>query len=218
VNAVFVPHDSAIDSIDDLEGRRLGVFGGPGSTTFAFLAVIARNWYGLNLYENVELVTAPGPALIELMARGDLDAVLLGTIESIQIRAEDRFRVLTDLSEEYRSLTGKPAPAHVVIATNEDFLSRSPDIVRDYLAAYRRTLDYIDSNPEVWGAFADSIEMDSPAARELLRERMSPNLIREWNADQIAAQNDYLGLVNEIIGESVLGSIPDGLIRGEFSP
>ena len=140
VNAVFVPHDSDLRELDDLRGKRLGTFGGPGSTTFAFLSVIAQNWYGLDMFNDVELVTAPGPALIELLERGDLDAVLLGTIESIEMQAQERFRVLTDLSEEYRELQGGRAPAHVTIATNEEFATENPGIVRDYLEAYRTAL------------------------------------------------------------------------------
>jgi ABC-type nitrate/sulfonate/bicarbonate transport system substrate-binding protein len=218
VNAVFVPHDSKLDSLDDLRGLKLGIFGGPGSTTFGFLSVIAKNWYDLDLFNDVELITAPGPVLIELMERGDLDAVLLGTIESIEMQAEERFRVLTDLSAEYREHEGGRAPAHVTIATNEAFANANPDIVRDYLAAYRTTLDYIRNNPEVWDAFADSIEMESPASRRMLREKMGPNLIDTWDAEQIAVQNDYLNLVKEVIGESVLGSVPNDLIRDEYSP
>jgi NitT/TauT family transport system substrate-binding protein len=218
VNAVFVPHDSELDSLDDLRGLRLGIFGGPGSTTFGFLSVIAKNWYDLDLFNDVELITAPGPALIELLDRGDLDAVLLGTIESIEMQAEDRFRVLTDLSEEYRERQGGRAPAHVTIATNEAFADANPDIVRDYLAAYKATLDYVRDNPEVWDDFADSIEMESPASRQMLREKMGANLIDTWDEEQIGVQNDYLNLVQEIIGEIVLGEVPEGLIRNEYSP
>jgi len=218
VNAVFVPVDSELETLDDLRGRRLGTFGGPGSTTFAFLSVIAKNWYDLDLFNEVELVTAPGPALIELLARGDLDAALLGTIESIEMQAEGRFRVLTDLSAEYRDRTGGRAPAHVTIATNEAFASANPDVVSDYLAAYRAAIDYIRDNPGVWDEFADSIEMDSPASRAMLREKMGPNLIDTWDTEQVAVQNDYLRLVNEIIGESVLGVVPENLIRDEYSP
>ena len=218
VNAVFVRHDSRLDTLDDLGGMRLGIFGGPGSATFAFLAVIARNAYGLDLFNDVEIVTAPGPALIELLERGDLDAALLGTIESIEMQAEDRFRVLADLSAEYRAMGAGRAPAHVTIATNEAFAGSRPDIVRDYLLAYRAAMDHIDENPEVWDAFADSIGIESPASRAMLRERMGPNLIDTWDAEQIAIQREYLRLVNEIIGESVVGRVPEDLIRDELAP
>src|SRR5262245_60412487 len=104
VNMVFVRKDSPIKTIADLKKRKLGIFGGPGSTTFAFLAVLAKNWYGVDLFHDAELVTAPAPALAELLGKGDIDAALLGTVESIQTFAQDRYRVLADLSAEYRIL------------------------------------------------------------------------------------------------------------------
>ncbi len=218
VNAVFVPYDSPLETLDDLDGMRLGIFGGPGSATFAFLAVVARNAYGLDLFDDVEIVTAPGPALIELLERGDLDAALLGTIESIEMQAEDRFRVLADLSGEYRAMGAGRAPAHVTIATNEAFAAARPDVVRDYLRAYYAAIEHIDRNPEVWDAFADSIGIENPASRAMLRERMGPNLIDSWDAPQIAVQNEYLRRVNEIIGENIVGRVPEDLIRDELAP
>src|SRR5262249_22571107 len=90
VNLGFLPKDSPIKTLTDLKGKKLGVFGGPGSTTFAFLAVLAKNWYGIDLFHDAELVTAPAPALAELLGKGDIDAALLGTVESIQTFAQDR--------------------------------------------------------------------------------------------------------------------------------
>ena len=182
VNMVFVRKDSAIKTLADLKGKKLGIFGGPGSTTFAFLAVIARNWYGIDLFHDVELVTAPAPALAEFLGKGDIDAALLGTVESIQTFAQDRYRVLVDLSAEYKAHQGGRAPAHVTVATNEEFAKTHGDIVRDYLKAYKNTLLYIHAHPEVWDEYAASIKMDNPAERALLREKMGANLVETWDA------------------------------------
>src|SRR5688572_21260330 len=54
VNMVFVAKDSPIQSLRDLKGKKLGVFGGPGSTTFVFLAVLAKKWNGIDLFKDVE--------------------------------------------------------------------------------------------------------------------------------------------------------------------
>jgi ABC-type nitrate/sulfonate/bicarbonate transport system substrate-binding protein len=218
VNMVFVQKDSPIKTLTDLKGQKLGVFGGPGSTTFAFLAVIAKNWYGIDLFKDAELVTAPAPVLAELLGKGDIDAALLGTVESIQTFAQDRYRVLVDLSAEYKSHQGGRAPAHVTVATNEEFAKAHPDIVRDYLKAYKSGLDYVHTHPEVWDEYAASIKMDDPAHRKLLREKMEPNLVEHWDADQIALQNDYLKLVHTIIGDSVLKVVPTDLIRNDYAP
>jgi NitT/TauT family transport system substrate-binding protein len=218
VNMVFVPKDSPVTTLTDLKGKKLGVFGGPGSTTFAFLAVLAKNWYGIDLFKEAELVTAPAPALAELLGKGDIDAALLGTVESIQTFAKDRYRVLLDLSAEYKAHQGGRAPAHVTIATNEEFARTHPGIVRDYLKAYKDALQYVHDHPEVWDEYAASIKMDNPAERALLREKMQPNLVGQWDAEQIALQNDYLRLVHNIIGDSVLKAVPADLIRNDYTP
>jgi NitT/TauT family transport system substrate-binding protein len=218
VNMVFVRKDSSIKTLTDLKGKKLGVFGGPGSTTFAFLAVLAKNWYGIDLFKDAELVTAPAPALAELLGKGDIDAALLGTVESIQAFAQDRYRVLADLSAEYKAHQGGRAPAHVIVATNEEFAKTHPDIVRDYLKAYRNGLQYVRDHPEVWDEYAASIKMDNPAERALLREKMGPNLVEHWDTEQIALQNDYLNLVHNIIGESVVKVVPADLIRNDYAP
>jgi NitT/TauT family transport system substrate-binding protein len=217
VNMVFVRKDSPIKTITDLRGKKLGVFGGPGSTTFAFLAVLAKNWYGVDLFHEAELITAPAPALAELLGKGDVDAALLGTVESIQTFAQDRYRVLADLSAEYKAHQGGRAPAHVTVATNEEFAGRHGDIVRDYLKAYRNTFAYIHTHPEVWDEYAASIKMDDPKQRTLLREKMEPNLVERWDADQIGLQNEYLNLVHNIIGDSVVKVVPPDLMRSDYT-
>ena len=218
VNMVFVRKDSPIRTLTDLKGKKLGIFGGPSSTTFAFLAVLAKNWYGIDLFKEAELVTAPAPALAELLGKGDIDAALLGTVESIQTFAQDRYRVLADLSAEYKAHQGGRAPAHVIVATNEEFAKAHPDIVRDYLKAYQNAQQYVHAHPEVWDEYAASIKMDNPAERALLREKMGPNLVERWDAEQIALQNDYLKLVHNIIGDSVVKTVPGDLIRNDYIP
>jgi NitT/TauT family transport system substrate-binding protein len=218
VNMVFVKKDSKITTLSDLRGRKLGVFGGPGSTTFTFLAVLARNWHGIDLFKEAELVSAPAPALIELLNRGDVDAALLGTSESIKMFAQDRFRVLADLSQEYKSRTNGRAPAHVTIATNEEFAKSNSDIVRDYVKAYRAAIAYIREHKEVWAEYLQTIEVTDPKEIALFEEKMGPNIVAMWDQDQIAVQKEYLKLVHDIAGDSVLHTIPEDLIRDDFNP
>jgi ABC-type nitrate/sulfonate/bicarbonate transport system substrate-binding protein len=123
-----------------------------------------------------------------------------------------------DLSAEYKAHQGGRAPAHVTVATNEEFANSHPDIVRDYLKAYKSTLEYVRAHPEVWDEYAKSINMNDPGERALLQQKMGPNLVERWDADQIAVQKDYLKLVHEIIGESVLKVVPEDLIRNDYIP
>lgn len=217
VNAVFVPWDSPVQSISDLRGKRMGSFGGPGSTTLAFLGVIASEWHGLDIFREVEQITAPGPALDNLLARGEIDAALMGTMESIRFAAQNKYRVLANLSEEYQARQGR-APAHVMVSTSEQFAREHPDIVTDFLRAYEEALQFSKENPEVWAQYGRTIGMTSDAEVELLREKMSANLIEHWDAEQLATQQEYLQFVHSVMGERVFDSIPEGLLRDDFNP
>ena len=53
------------------------------------------------LRRDLELITAPGPALAGLLDRGDLAAALMGTTESLRFPLTGKYRVLMDLSAEW---------------------------------------------------------------------------------------------------------------------
>jgi ABC-type nitrate/sulfonate/bicarbonate transport system substrate-binding protein len=220
VNMVFVRKDSTIRGLADLKGKKLGVFGNTSSTTFGFLALLARKWHGIDLFneKEVSIVPQPAPLLVELLGRGDVDAALLGTTESIKMFAEDRFRVLLDLSAEYRARTNGRAPAHVTIATNEQFAKEHPDIVRDYLKAYEAAAAYIREHREVWAEYLKTIEVTDPKEVALFEAKMGPNIVSVWDQEQIAVQKEYLQLVHDIIGDTVVKTVPEGLIRDDFNP
>jgi ABC-type nitrate/sulfonate/bicarbonate transport system substrate-binding protein len=217
VNVVVVPLESNLETIADLKGKKLGIFGGPSSTTFTFLAVIAKRWYGLDLRKSAELVTAPGPALAGLLDRGDIDAALMGTTESLKFEAKGTYRVLLDLSSEYRRRHGR-SPAHVTLATNEAFASSHGPLLKDFLRAYRDAVAYATSNPEIWEEYGERIEMTEPSEIHLLRRKMTENLVSDWDAGQIETQREYLAFAFEVLGESDLGTPPEDLIRDDFNP
>ena len=64
-----------------------------------------------------------------------------GAVKKYRCSHTNRYRVLVDLSAEYKAHQGR-APAHVTVATNEEFAKSRPEIVRGYLKAYKATLEY----------------------------------------------------------------------------
>ena len=42
--------------------------------------------------------------------------------------------------------------------------------------------------------------------------------VGEWDAAQIETQQEYLELAFDVLGDSVVKSVPEGLIRDDFNP
>ncbi|MBI4489385.1 MAG: ABC transporter substrate-binding protein [Deltaproteobacteria bacterium] len=217
VNVVLVPKDSPIKSLAELKGKKVGNFGGPGSATTSIFMAIAKRWHGLDLQRQAELITAPGPALIGLLDRGDLAAALFGTTESLRFPLTGKYRVILDLSEEWEKRAGR-APAHVTITTNDEFAKAHPDILKRYLRAYLDAVKHIRSHPEVWDNYAKQIKLSEPGAAAALRDNMGPRIMEKWDREQIKVQQDFLEISREILGPKVLKEIPQGLMTDAYNP
>jgi len=217
VNALLVPKDSPVKTLADLRGKRVGNFGGPGAATTSIFMAIAKRWHGLDLQRDLELITAPGPALMGLLDRGELAAALIGTTESLRFPLTGKYRVIMDLSGEWEKRAGR-APDHVTITTNEEFAKAHPDILKRYLGAYLETVKYIRSHPEVWDSYAKQIRLTEPGAAAALRDNMGPRIVDKWDKEQIKVQQDFLEVTREILGPKVLREVPKGLMTDAYNP
>lgn len=217
VNVVLVPKGSPLKSVADLKGKKVGNFGGPGSTTTTMFLAIAKKWYGIDLRREAELVTAPGPALIGLLDRGELAAALVGTVESLRFPLTGKYRVLLDLSGEWEKRAGR-APAHVLMGTNEEFARVHGDLLKRYIRAYRDTLKYMNSHPQVWENYAKRIKLPPEQGVRVLKEKMAPRILEKWDQEQIKVERDFLEVSKEILGPKVLKEVPEGLLTDAYNP
>lgn len=76
VGALYVRPDSGIDSLAKLQGKKLGVAGGPVDKSWLLLRAYAQAKLGLRLADIVEPTFAAPPLLNHLMLKGDIGAVL----------------------------------------------------------------------------------------------------------------------------------------------
>ncbi len=216
-NFLLVPKESPLKEIADLKGKKVGIFGGPGATTSAMLFIIAKRWHGVDLTREAQLVTAPSPALAGFLDKGELAAALLGTTESLKLFLTGRYRILADLSEEWERRAGR-APAHVTMTTTEPFAKAHPDLLRDFLRAYREAVRYVREHPQVWEEYGPKEGITSKEGIALLRERMGPRIVDVWDQKQMEVQTRWLEAMIETMGDKFLKAIPPGLMTDAYNP
>jgi NitT/TauT family transport system substrate-binding protein len=77
IGSLMLPGDSAITNLLGLEGRKLGIAGGPTDKSWLILRALSEQRHGFDLADKVEKVFAAPPLLNEELVSHHLDAVLI---------------------------------------------------------------------------------------------------------------------------------------------
>jgi ABC-type nitrate/sulfonate/bicarbonate transport system substrate-binding protein len=216
-NIVVTRNDSDVQSFADLRGRKLGVFGGRSSATFAIASVIAKEKYGIeSLERDVDVVEGPDAAVLGLLDEGNVDAALIGTTATVQALLSGKYRVLSDISEDYQSEFGK-LPGHVLAATTDDYAASHCGVLNAFSAALDDTVAFIQSDQEVWANYARQIGLTDPRAPQMLQERVASRYIAEWDQEQADAEAALIEQLIPVLGAAnFVPAVPDGLFRTDL--
>jgi NitT/TauT family transport system substrate-binding protein len=76
VGSIMVRPGAGVSSLADLEGKRIGIAGGPVDKSWLFLRAYVRKHHGFDPAEAAEPVFAAPPLLNQVMLRGEVDVAL----------------------------------------------------------------------------------------------------------------------------------------------
>jgi ABC-type nitrate/sulfonate/bicarbonate transport system substrate-binding protein len=216
-NIVVTRNDSDVQTFSDLRGRKLGAFGGRSSATFAITAIVAKEKYGIeSLEHDVQVVEGPDAAMLGLLDEGNIDAALIGTTATVQALLSGKYRVLSDISEDYQSQFGK-LPGHVLAATTDDYASSHCGVLNAFSAALDDTVAFIQADGGVWADYAKKIDLTDPRAPQLLQERVASRYIPDWNQEQADAEAALIEQLIPVLGaDNFVPAVPDGLFRTDL--
>lgn len=135
----YILEDSDIKKPEDLKGKKVAVNSFAGSFYYTFLMYLEKN--GINK-ESVELVLIPHHNQEQALRQEEVDVI--GVIDPYSIHAEYSGGV-KKLFNAYEILDNNQFSA---IFFTEKFLQENPEVVRNFLKAYNRSIKYIYEHPE----------------------------------------------------------------------
>ena len=136
--ALIVPDDSDIETIEDIEGKRVGVPGAYGANWFGLLAILDA----AGLTTNDVTVESIGFTQASALLAGHVDAVM-GYINNEPIQIESGGMPVRTFPVDDVS----PLVANGLVVM-EEYLDESPEVVRGLVAATLRGVEYAIDNPE----------------------------------------------------------------------
>jgi ABC-type nitrate/sulfonate/bicarbonate transport system substrate-binding protein len=190
-HSVVVKADSRFGSWRDLKGAKVGLSGGAAAAATHIFRYEMIKFVGLN-NDDYELKFGEPGLLGAQLERGDVDAALLLEPLSSQFIAGGKYRAIGGLGDAYKAGTGKEPPPYINVIMNEAWAKANRDLARRFLQALRESQEFLRDNPSIWPELAREIGITDPKEIEVLRQRVAPTIITEWNPTLIAAQDEFL--------------------------
>ncbi|MFD1400404.1 ABC transporter substrate-binding protein [Robinsoniella peoriensis] len=197
--------DTGITSVEDLKGKTIAE-PNIATVTDALLRSKILGDAGLDPDMDVTLIPGMKPADMAtvLMVTKEVDAMI--TWEPFAAQAEKDYEditVLYDTAKEIKEETGSNAfyPVNVV-AANQDFIDNRPEDLDKFLDIYKKTVDYINTDPGANAVLAKVLDMDETTIQNA-RERIDYT----FDIDQAATLETLqwaadLGYIDKVPDES----------------
>jgi NitT/TauT family transport system substrate-binding protein len=216
VGALMVPADGSIAGLADLEGKRLGVAGGPLDKSWLLIQALAKERDGVDLAEVTEVVYGAPPLLAEKFKSGELDAVINYWHFAARLEAEGHERLI-DVTEAQEAL-GVPADTpQLGYVFREEWANEHADLVQAFARASQAAKEIMDQSDEEWERLRPLTQAENDAALDALKRRYREGIVHKWGEQERGAAGKLYGVLAELGGEELVGRSPV-LVDGTFWP
>jgi NitT/TauT family transport system substrate-binding protein len=214
VGALMVPADGSIRALADLEGKRLGIAGGPLDKSWLLIQALAREQEGVDLAQIAELVYGAPPLLAEKFKSGELDAVINYWHYAARLEAEGHKRLL-DVTQAQEGL-GVPADTpQLGYVFREDWADEHADLVRAFARASSAAKVIMDQSDEEWERLRPLTRAEDDATLDALKRRYREGIVHSWGDQEREAAGQLYAVLAELGGKELVGSSPV-LVDGTF--
>lgn len=208
---IYVRKDSPIKTIADLRGKRFGVWS-TGAGAFKAVRAALMDAAGMDVMKDTKIVQIAAPALMKLLERGDVDAMLNISSFTIQAASQpDKFRSIFVPNEYWIKKTGYPIVWSAPLVAWKDWVDANPTRARNFAAAVQESFVWL-RKPENFDAavakYGKLAGVTTPEAVATYKDWFAKKKIflPQWDDKVVDAQWQFLELAKS---KGVLDAVPD---------
>jgi NitT/TauT family transport system substrate-binding protein len=207
LGAVMVPANSPIRGVTDLQGKKLGVAGGPLDKSWILLQALARR-SGVDLKRQATIAYGAPPLLAQKALQGETDATLTFWNFSAELEAAG-MRPAISMQDVVRGLGANGAVAMVGYVFNGSWAQRHRALLGRFFAATRKAEEFLRNSPAEWQRLAPRIGVTEPHALDVYRRRFLEGIPQRPLADEVADAQALYHVLAEIGGVELVGPSRD---------
>ncbi|QTP60182.1 ABC transporter substrate-binding protein [Billgrantia antri] len=168
IGAILVAPDSAIDSLEGLRGKRIGVAGGPDSKGWILLRRVAAE-RGLELEREAEVQYAAPPLLSEALRRGRIDALVTYWHFAARLEASGEARRLMPMAGLLDALALERDLPVLGYVFQESWVRANRALLDRFAAALTETKRSLAESESHWDELRPLMRVESDAEFEAFR-------------------------------------------------
>lgn len=201
---LVVSDNSAIPALAALQGRRLGVAGGPLDKNWLLLQALASREDGMRLAKAVDTVFGAPPLLRAEIQAGRLDAVLTYWQDVAMLQTEG-FHLLIDTADVAKRLGIERMVPFLGYVFSEAWANQNEKAVRGFLAASREAKAILRDSDEEWERIAPLTRTQNATQLKAVRDAYRRGLLEHWGDEERKAAAALFGILAEAGGEALTG-------------
>jgi NitT/TauT family transport system substrate-binding protein len=206
--AIMASPTSAIRSLADLRGKRLGVAGGGLDKNWLMLKTYALRNIGLDLEHDTHAVFAAPPLLNQQLQDGKLDALLTFWHFAARLEAQGYRRIL-DGRDIIRGLDIDVAVPNLGYVFRNRWAIQHAKTLDAFIAASSEARDLLCNSDQAWNRIAPLTQESDENTLKILRRDYCAGIVKQWGAPEKTAIARIYQLVRETGGETLTGSARD---------
>ena len=203
LGAVMTPKESPIQTIADLEGRSIGVAGGPIDKSWLLLRAAAAR-AGLDLAKSARPSYGAPPLVAEKLAQGETEAAL--EFWNFAADLETRgFRRAIEMADVEKALGASGPVAMTGYVFSESFAAENKDALRRYFAAVAEAREILANDPGAWEPIKARLKLKDDEALETYRKRYLDGIPKRPIAEEAADARILYRALADIGGKGIAG-------------
>jgi NitT/TauT family transport system substrate-binding protein len=203
LGAVMADAGSTIRSPADLEGRALGVAGGPLDKSWLMLRAAAK-LQGVDLAANPKLAYGAPPLVAEWTRQGAVEAALEFWNFALDMETHGMKRVI-DMVDVEKALGAKGPVAITGYVFSAAFADAHRDTLKRYFDAAAKARAILAEDASAWAPIKERLKLADDAALALYRKRYLEGAPKRSVAEEAADARALFHVLAEIGGKELVG-------------
>jgi NitT/TauT family transport system substrate-binding protein len=212
--ALVVPSASSIHSLQDLNGKRLGIAGGELDKNWLLLQTLAKQQQNMDLDASVEKVFATPTLINEQIKQGRIDAALNYWHFAARLEAEG-YRTLMDGRSILQGLGIKASVANLGFVFKQSWADQHKEALKQFLEASKQARQTLCNSDAAWQKTIPLTKVDDEPTRKHLRQNYCAGNIEHWGKDEKKAAEKVYALLHKQSKQALTGQ-SEQLQQGTF--